>query len=82
MEDWQAWRLRLPSFAVAATRVFERRRDVGARFHGDFQGLENWSTEKDVLEELASFGIETAFDHTPVPLLDSAHHPASPFPPR
>ena len=46
-------------------RVFERRRDVGARFHGDFQGLENWSTEEDVLEELASFGIETAFDHTP-----------------
>lgn len=46
-------------------RVFERRRDAGARFHGDFQGLENWSTDGDVLEELASFGIETAFDHTP-----------------
>lgn len=46
-------------------RVFERRREIGARFHGDFQGLENWSTEDDVLEELASFGIETAFDHTP-----------------
>lgn len=46
-------------------RVFERRHEVGARFHGDFQGLENWSTEGDVLEDLASFGIETAFDHTP-----------------
>lgn len=45
--------------------VFERHREVGARFHGDFQGLENWSTEGDVLEDLASFGIEASFDHTP-----------------
>lgn len=46
-------------------RVFERRREVGARFHGDFQGLENWSTEGDVLEEMASLGIEPTFEHTP-----------------
>ncbi len=39
-------------------RVYERRGESGARFHGDFQGLENWSTEGDVLEEIASFGIE------------------------
>ena len=45
--------------------VFERRRDVGARFHGDFQGLENWSTEGDVLEEIASIGVEPTFEHTP-----------------
>lgn len=46
-------------------RIFEQRKDVGARFHGDFQGLENWSTEGDVLEELASLGIEPTFEHTP-----------------
>lgn len=46
-------------------RVYERRGESGARFHGDFQGLENWSTEGDVLEEFASFGIEPTFDHTP-----------------
>lgn len=46
-------------------RVLERRGDVGARFHGDFQGLENWSTGSDVLEELRSIGIDVAFEHTP-----------------
>jgi flavin-dependent dehydrogenase len=46
-------------------RVLELRSDTGARFHEDFQGLENWSTEGDVLEELASYGIEAAFEHTP-----------------
>ena len=45
--------------------VYERRSDVGARFHGDFQGLENWTTEGDVLEELAAAGINPGFDHTP-----------------
>lgn len=39
---------------------------VGARFHGDFQGLENWSAERDILEELAASGIEPNFDHHPV----------------
>ncbi len=37
--------------------------DVGARFHGDFQGLENWSDEQDVLDELRAAGIETSFEH-------------------
>lgn len=45
--------------------VTERHRDVGHRFHGDFQGLENWSTAGDVLEELAAMGIEPTFEHTP-----------------
>ncbi len=43
--------------------VRERRRDVGARFHGDFQGLENWSDEHDVLDELAAGGIDATFEH-------------------
>jgi len=46
-------------------RVFERRERVGARFHGDFQGLENWSTERDVLAELDELGIAPTFDHVP-----------------
>jgi flavin-dependent dehydrogenase len=45
--------------------VYERHADVGQRFHGDFQGLENWTTEGDVLEEMASNGIEPTFEHTP-----------------
>lgn len=46
--------------------VSERHSDVGHRFHGDFQGLENWTTDRDVLEELASAaGIEPSFEHTP-----------------
>ncbi len=43
--------------------VFEKHRDVGTRFHGDFQGLENWTTQGDVLEELASLGIRPDFEH-------------------
>ena len=38
--------------------VHERSTDVGARFHGDFQGLENWTNAGDILEDLAAFGIE------------------------
>ena len=47
-------------------RVYEKRAEVGWRFHGDFQGLENWTTREDVLEELAALGVEAGFEHTPV----------------
>lgn len=45
--------------ARAGRRVIvrERRRSVGARFHGDFQGLENWSDARDVLDELRDLGV-------------------------
>jgi len=46
--------------------VHEQRSVVGGRFHGDFQGLENWTTAGDVLEELAALGIGADFDHSPV----------------
>lgn len=36
------------------------------RFHRDFQGLENWTTEADVLAESQALGIEPDFDCTPV----------------
>lgn len=46
--------------------VYEKRADVGARFHGDFQGLENWTSKTDVLAELEANGIETNFAHSPI----------------
>lgn len=45
--------------------VFEQAHDVGSRFDGDFQGLENWSTEEDVTEVLAALGIERNFRCVP-----------------
>lgn len=45
--------------------VYDRRAEVGARFHGDFQGLDNWSTKGDVLDELESYGIEPSFKFAP-----------------
>lgn len=45
--------------------VHERRATVGARFHGDFQGLENWTTQSPVLEELAALGVTPSFDRVP-----------------
>jgi flavin-dependent dehydrogenase len=46
--------------------VYERHQQVGARFHGDFQGLENWTTKQDVLEWLASLGVEPTFPYRPM----------------
>ncbi len=51
--------------AGGRARVHERRQDVGSRFHGDLQGLENWTTETDVLEELEQLGVAADFDYTP-----------------
>lgn len=45
--------------------VREWKERVGHRFHDDFQGLENWTRELDVLEELAAAGIAADFDHHP-----------------
>ena len=46
--------------------VREWHRTIGARFHSDFQGIENWSDRQDVLDELRSAGIETDFEHHPI----------------
>lgn len=46
--------------------VREWHKTVGSRFHGDFQGLENWSDHEDVLNELRAAGIEPSFDAHPV----------------
>ncbi len=41
--------------------VFEKNSDVGMRFHNDFQGIENWSTEKDVIDDLRSMSVTIDF---------------------
>lgn len=45
--------------------VFEKNKDVGMRFHGDIQALENWSEKTDVIEELKKLNIAISFDCTP-----------------
>jgi flavin-dependent dehydrogenase len=46
--------------------VFERRRDCGARFGGDLQGIENWSTHVDALDELRAAGLAADFHCAPI----------------
>lgn len=46
--------------------VYEKHADIGHRFHGDFQGLENWTAEQDVLDEFTQLGIQSNFDHKPI----------------
>ena len=46
--------------------VREWHKTVGSRFHGDYQGIENWSGKRDVLEELNEAGIQTSFSAHPV----------------
>lgn len=41
--------------------VHEAQSEVGRRFDGDFQGLENWSLQQDVLDLLRELGITTEF---------------------
>ncbi len=45
--------------------VFEKNKEVGGRFSGDFQGLENWSEDKDILERLKEMNIDINFHHHP-----------------
>lgn len=45
--------------------VYERNADVGQRFHGDLQGLENWSRPVDVVSDLAAMNIRVNFDCDP-----------------
>ena len=38
--------------------VHEIRADSGARFDGDFQGLENWTTGNDFFEDMRDWGLD------------------------
>lgn len=41
--------------------VCEKSPDVGYRLNGDFQGLENWSSDVDITETLKDMGVEINF---------------------
>ncbi|MBL1319912.1 MAG: NAD(P)/FAD-dependent oxidoreductase [Methylophaga sp.] len=45
--------------------VYEAQKEVGHRFGGDFQGLENWTSKTDVLDVLRNWGLTTAFTAIP-----------------
>mgnify|MGYP002783543765 CR=1 FL=1 len=45
--------------------LFERRTVCGARFGGDLQGLENWSSDEDVLDEFRAAGLAIDFHAAP-----------------
>lgn len=45
--------------------VHEAQGEVGHRFDGDLQGLENWSTQQDALDLLREIGITTEFAMVP-----------------
>jgi len=45
--------------------VYERNSDVGQRFHGDLEGLENWSSKEGVLDQLTRMSISLDFPNHP-----------------
>ena len=45
--------------------VFEKNNDVGNRVKRNLQGLENWSDEGDVIDELKQMNITPKFDYQP-----------------
>jgi len=49
-----------------AVEVFEARKEVGGRFIGDFQVIENMSTDEDVLKMLKRIGLSSNFFIRPV----------------
>ncbi len=48
-----------------AVTVYEKHRDSGQRFHGDIQGLENWSVAGDIVEQLEEMGLAINFHCQP-----------------
>ncbi len=44
--------------------VYEKKNTVGARFKGDFEGLENWTSEENVLDSLARMNIKPTFPYS------------------
>lgn len=52
--------------AGADVTVYEKRPRPGARFHGDFQGIENWTQDEDVFEEFERLGLSLDIEATAV----------------
>ena len=55
--------------------VYERQADCGKNFRGDLEGIENWSSKSDVLEDLTSKNIKVNFECQPFSslLLSNGH---------
>jgi len=47
-------------------KVFEKNDVVGKRFHGDYQGIENWIFEQDALEHVQDLNIKLNFPYRSV----------------
>lgn len=45
--------------------VYEKNKDVGMRFHGDLEGLENWSEKEDIIRQLEEMNLKINFDCDP-----------------
>ena len=43
--------------------VFEKNADSGAARHSDWDAIENWTTEADMLDLLGDWGIAPSFEH-------------------
>lgn len=50
--------------------VHEQKKDVGGRFNGDFQGIENWSSEEDASDFLKTIGVFINFCFWPYSMVD------------
>ena len=44
--------------------IYEKKASIAQRFKGDFQGIENWTTQEDALELIKSYGLELNFKIT------------------
>jgi flavin-dependent dehydrogenase len=53
--------------------VYERNKDVGQRFYGDLQGLENWSKREDILDEFKKMNIDINFQCDPFKKITAAN---------
>ena len=54
--------------------VHEIRKDSGARFDGDFQGLENWTSRRDFFDEMRDWGLDPdEFKSDSFSIVDLAH---------
>ena len=54
--------------------VHEIRKDSGARFDGDFQGLENWTSQSDFFDEMRDWGLDPdEFKSDSFSIVDLAH---------
>jgi flavin-dependent dehydrogenase len=45
--------------------IYEKNKECGTRFNGDFQGIENWSKELDALKEIKGMNIDINFNYWP-----------------